>query len=75
MYLALGQKPEERLEAYKELFRHQLDNNMVKRLRDVTQKGLVFGRDDFVRRIEVLLDRRLDGRGAGRPRQRDVERN
>lgn len=67
MYLDLGITVEDRLEAYRGLFRHHLDSNMVKRLRDVTHKGLVFGRDDFVRKIEALLDMRLVSRKAGRP--------
>lgn len=69
LYLNLGNHTQERLQAYRELFRYQLDDNMIEDIREVTQKGLVLGRDDFVDQIEKLTARKLEVRGAGRPKK------
>lgn len=69
LYLSLGNHLQERLQAYRELFRYQLDDSMIEDIREVTQKGLVLGRDDFVDQIEKLTARKLEVRGAGRPKK------
>jgi len=47
---------------YKELFKQVLDEEILKELRSVTQKGLVLGRADFSEQIEMLSNDRLGGR-------------
>lgn len=42
---------------------------MIEDIREVTQKGLVLGRDDFVDQVEKLTARKLEVRGAGRPKK------
>lgn len=69
LYLKLGENSKERRQAYRELFRYQLDDAMVEDIRAVTQKGLVLGRDDFVDQVEKLTARSLVVRDAGRPKK------
>lgn len=58
-YLRLGANDAERQTAYRELFRHRLDNEVLHTLRGTVNQGLVLGSDHFKNRIEAMLDRRL----------------
>jgi len=65
-YLRLGKTAEERLDNYRELFRNQLDGNVVKEIRESVNKGLVFGSERFKDEIESNLKRRVRPEKPGR---------
>ncbi len=66
-YLALGTTPEERQNAYRELFYSQLDTETLGELRKAVNQGLVTGSDRFTEEIETMLDRRVRPAKRGRP--------
>lgn len=51
LYLQLGLTDEERCYAYRELFRHKMDNRLLHELREAVSQELVFGREDFKDKI------------------------
>jgi len=68
-YLGLGLNDEERQEAYRELFRYELDPGLVDEIRRITHGGLVLGSERFAKEVEVLAGRRTQRGMAGRPRR------
>lgn len=68
-YLMLGKTQEERQKYYRELFRTQLDGSLIKDLRDVTNKGLVFGSERFKQQVENHCQRRVLPIKMGRPKK------
>jgi putative transposase len=68
VYLALGASPDARRAAYRNGFDEPLDERLVQRIRDATNKAWVLGDDAFCRAIEDKLNRRA------RPRQRGGDR-
>jgi len=72
LYLGLGGNKEERQVNYKEMFKQVLDENLLKELRSMTQKGLAFGRADFIEPVEMLSMRRAKIGKLGRPRKENV---
>lgn len=66
-YLGLGLNDEERQEAYRELFRYELDPGLVDEIRRITHGGLVLGSDCFAKEVAVLAGRRTQRGLAGRP--------
>ena len=68
----LGLDKQERMFNYKELFKQVLDETVVNELRSMTQKGLAFGRQDFIEQIEMLSMRRAKAGKKGRPRKENV---
>ncbi len=58
-YLGLGKSKVQRLANYRELFKHYLDDNIVKEIRETVNKGLVFGSERFKDKIEFNLKRRV----------------
>jgi len=67
LYDALGAIPEARQEAYRGLFRHQLDPTVLGELREALNQGLVTGGDRFKCEIEAMLRRRVRPLRRGRP--------
>jgi len=67
-YLGLGQTSEVRCEAYRELFRHHINNDMIHGIRDAINQELVVGNDQFKDNIEKTLKRSTRRKQAGRPR-------
>ena len=49
--LTLGKDNEERSYAYRELFRHHIDNEQIHEIREALNQELVLGRDDFKDKI------------------------
>ena len=72
LYLGLGKDKSERIGCYRKLFEQTLDEDIVNELRRVTQKGLVFGREDFIERVEYLSNRKGRAGKVGRPRKEIV---
>ena len=56
LYLELGSISDERCFAYRELFRNRINDHLIHELREAVNLELVFGRDDFKDKIEVMLD-------------------
>lgn len=66
-YLALGSTAEERLAAYRDLFRHHVDGELQTKIRESVNKGLVLGSDKFKSEVEQLTNRKVIERKRGRP--------
>jgi hypothetical protein len=57
-----------RQSAYRELFRHQLEPDIVNQIRRATNGNYVLGNQHFSSQIEATLGRRVSPGKAGRPR-------
>ncbi|MEA3469416.1 MAG: transposase [Thermodesulfobacteriota bacterium] len=66
-YLSLGKDSLERQSCYRELFVHQVEGQLLKEIRENTNKGMAIGSDRFKREIEALTGRRLKSKKRGRP--------
>ena len=69
-YLALGDSDSTRQNAYWELFRYHVDEELIKDIRQALNKGLALGGDKFKDEIERLHARRVRSARMGRPRLR-----
>jgi len=69
MYKLLGSSEQEKQENYRKLFATELDVDMITDLRYATQKGLVFGREDFKHQVACLVGRKIGNGRQGRPRK------
>ena len=72
-YLALGQTDASRREAYRLLFRSELDPEVVKEIRDATNGNFALGEQGFKKQVEAMLGRRVTRGQRGRPRGSQVE--
>lgn len=72
-YLALGLKAEARREAYRELFRQALDQNVIADIRIALDQGQPLGDARLYDMIERATGRRREARPRGRPRKRQPE--
>lgn len=68
-YKRLGKTPEERQSAYRQLFRARISEGTLDEIRQATNKAWVLGNDRFKRRIEKLLDRRIEPKPRGGDRK------
>ena len=73
VYEQLGSDAESRRHAYRELFRHHIDNDLLHTIREALNQELVLGRDDFKDRIEQMTTRQTRPGQNGRPRATGVE--
>ena len=69
LYLALGTTMPERHTAYRALFQHHLDENVLQEIRATLHQGRVLGTERFKDAIEVALTRRVRPGKPGRPRK------
>jgi len=69
LYRSLGQTPQERQRAYRELFRDQLDPGLVDEIRKATNGNFALGNQRFAEQIATALGRRVTPGKAGRPRK------
>lgn len=67
LYLALGQQTEERHAAYRELFRYELEPELVDEIRQATNGNFVLGDGRFAAEVERMLGRRVARGKPGRP--------
>jgi putative transposase len=74
LYLDLGRTTEACREAYRALFRHQLDEAAVRAIRDSLNKGLAVGVERFKDEIEAAVARSVRPGEAGRKKARAVGR-
>lgn len=73
LYEELGSEPEARRQAYRELFRHHMDNDLLHAIREALNQELVLGRDDFKDRIAQMTARQTRPGAIGRPRTNKAE--
>jgi len=59
VYLALGRTKQERLMAYRDLFRFDIEEDDLESIRHATNKGMAVGNDRFKDEIEALTGRRV----------------
>lgn len=71
-YLRLARATEERLSAYRSLFRAAIARNELALIRDCTHKGWALGSEKFKAAIEKVADRPASSKGVGRPRVAEV---
>ena len=67
LYRRLARSPQERLSAYRQLFRVQIAKDDLDAIRDSTHKGWALGNDRFRAKIERLSGRRAAPLPRGRP--------
>lgn len=67
LYEALGGDHAERVAAYRELFRHQIDAGLVDQLRSATNGNYALGNERFLLEMAAALGRRVTRGKAGRP--------
>jgi putative transposase len=72
-YNQLGAEPGERQHAYRELFRHQMDNDSLHAIREALNQELVLGREDFKDKIERMTARQTRPGVSGRPRSGNAQ--
>jgi len=72
LYHELGSEPVDRLTAYRELFRHHIDNDNLHEIRDSLNHELVLGRSYFKDRIELMTNRQTKPGKPGRPKVEEV---
>lgn len=70
-YEALGMTAEQRQEAYRALFKGQIEAETLTELRAALNQELVTGGDRFKSEIELALNRRVSPGQRGRPRKLD----
>ncbi|WPL20231.1 hypothetical protein [Thiorhodovibrio frisius] len=68
LYLGLGETPESRQAAYRELFRTGLDEAALLELRLAIQQSQPIGSERFLQQIEQMTGQRREARPRGRPR-------
>lgn len=67
LYMALGTTATERQHAYRELFRHHVDDAQLHAIREALNHELVLGRSHFKDKIEALTERQTRLGIPGRP--------
>jgi len=74
VYSELGHTVAERTQAYRELFRGQMDAMLIHQIRQATHQGMALGSDRFKEEIEKLSGRRVTGLKRGpKPKQKERE--
>jgi putative transposase len=73
MYVSLGQTSGERQQAYRELFRAKMDDEVLNAIREASQAGTLLSGERFRKEIEATQKRRLTRAPRGRPRKTGAE--
>lgn len=68
LYQALSRDEELRVEAYRALFRHQLDSGLIDQIRNATNGNYTLGSPKFSAEVEAALGRRVTRGKPGRPK-------
>ncbi len=71
LYQQLGTELETRQEAYRELFRYQIDPGLVDEIRTATNGGFVLGSEHFQQEIAKMIGQRTWRASPGRPVKSD----
>jgi putative transposase len=67
VYRALGRSDEQRKEAYRVLFKAQLDEDVLKQVRAAWHTGTPLGNDHFREQVEAKLKTKVGQSRRGRP--------
>jgi putative transposase len=67
-YLALGGQGGQPADAYRELFKNDLESELVDQIRDATNGNNVFGGSKFAVDVEAMIGRRVQRGSPGRPK-------
>lgn len=67
VYITIDANALKRLEAYRDLFKHQLDDEDIHTIREATQFSMPLGNNKFTEQIEAALERSLGYSKLGRP--------
>lgn len=67
LYLALSNIPQERQAKYRDLFKHQVEGELLEEIRQEVNKGMALGNARFKADIERLTGRRMTTNKSGRP--------
>ncbi|WP_435276381.1 transposase [Psychrobium sp. nBUS_13] len=67
LYISLGKDEDDRQCAYRDLFKHYVDNKLITNIRDSVNRGMAIGSEQFKREIELLTGRRMQPKKRGRP--------
>lgn len=70
VYMALGFNKAQRIEAYRQMFSHDLEPSLVDKINEHASYGYCLGSDEFKLEIEEKLGRRKTGRNQGTPAQK-----
>ena len=65
-YLRLGKNSSDRQHSYCTFLSQRVDDELLKEIRDNTQKGMAVGNDRFKEEIEVMTGRRMTPKKRGR---------
>lgn len=68
-YRRLGKTEDERLTAYRQLFKHRIPEASIAEIREATNKAWVLGNDRFKQHIQEKLDRRVGPKARGGDRK------
>ncbi len=68
LYQRLEARPHERQQAYRELFRHQIEEGLIDQIRKASNGGYVLGTERFQQQIAKTVGQRTWRGKAGRPR-------
>jgi hypothetical protein len=71
-YAGSGADGKERQERYRRWIDAQIDEREWEEIRQATQRGRLFGRETFHRRVEAMTGRCLVGEARGRPKKTGV---
>lgn len=71
-YTSLGATREDRQAAYRQLFNHPLESDVLQDIRDSLNQELIYGRPEFKEKIESLTKRQVIPGKPGRPRVEEV---
>ena len=66
-YIKLGMEKDARMEQYRELFSHQVEEKLLTEIREGLNKGMALGSERFKEEVEALTGRRLKPKKVGRP--------
>jgi len=69
LYEQLGTADDTRQQAYRELFRHQLDPGMINEIRQATNGNYALGSPRFQAQVEAVIGQRVTRGKSGRPRK------
>ncbi|MFQ3325291.1 MAG: putative transposase [Pseudomonadales bacterium] len=67
-HLTLSKSVDERQKIYQDLFKYQLDKELVTKISDATNKGIAIGNESFKQDIEINFKRRMTPSKMGRPK-------
>jgi len=68
-YLLLGKSKNQRLQAYRSLFKAHVESELLEEIRNSVNGGLALGKERFKDEIEALYGRRVRPAKMGRPRK------